>query len=63
MVVELDLDEVEHLEEVIKVKERVVGMENLHLDLRVVKHLFTGCFQREVSSICASPISSIAAGN
>jgi hypothetical protein len=54
MVVELDLDVVGLLEEVIKVKERVVGMENLHLDLKVVKHLFIGCFQREVSSICKS---------
>jgi hypothetical protein len=52
MVVVLDLDGVELLEEVIKVKERVVGMENLHLDSKVVKHLFIGYSQREVSSTC-----------
>jgi hypothetical protein len=57
MVVVLDPDEVELLEEVIKVKERVVGMENLHLDSKVVKHPFIGCSQREVSSICASSFS------
>jgi hypothetical protein len=57
MVVVLDLDEVGLLEEVIKVKERVVGMENPHLDSKVVRHLFIGCSQREVSSICASSFS------
>ena len=52
MVVVLDLGEVELLEEVIKVKERVVGMENLHLDSKVVRHLFIGCSQSEVLSTC-----------
>ena len=54
MVVVLGLDEVELLEEVIKVKERVVGMENLRLDSKVVRHPFIGYSQREVSSICKS---------
>ena len=52
MVVVLDLDEVVLLEEVTKVKERVVEMANLHLDSKVVRHLFIGCSQREDSSTC-----------
>jgi hypothetical protein len=56
MVEVLDLDEVELLEEVIKVKERVVGMGNLHLDSKVVRHLFIGCSQREVLSTCKSTL-------
>jgi hypothetical protein len=45
---------VEHQEEVIKVNEHEVEMENPHLDLKVVKHLFTDYSQREVSSTCTS---------
>jgi len=56
MVVVLALDEVELLEEVIKVKEHVAGMENLHLGLKVVRHLSIGCSQSEVSSTCTYTI-------
>jgi hypothetical protein len=56
MVEVLDLGEEELQEGVIKDREPVVGMENLHLDLKVVKHLFIVCSQREVSSICECPI-------
>jgi len=52
MDVVLDLGEVVLLEEVIKVKERVVETGNLHLDSKVVRHLFIGCSQREDSSTC-----------
>jgi len=51
----LDQEEEEHQEEVIKVKERVVEMENLHLGLKVVKHQFIVYSQREVSSTCTFP--------
>jgi hypothetical protein len=56
MVEVLDLGEGGLQEEVIRDKEPVVGMENLHLDLKVVKHLFIVCSQKEVSSICECPI-------
>ena len=55
----LDQEEEEHLEEVIKVKERVVEMENPHLGLKVVKHLSIVYSQRGVSSTCTFPDDSL----
>jgi len=54
----LDQDEEELQEEVIKDKEHVVEMENLHQDSKVVRHLFIVYSLKEVSSTCTSLYSS-----